>query len=227
MNKQQSRQVTMMSTVIAHLESKPTVWQASPLIAEEFTSLKSVVNTILSEEYNQVQRNPKGLTKVKNGQLDFMCNLTVQLIAKIRPYARRTKNMVLLQAIDYSYTGLRRPKGASSVSRCQLVLDKAKEHLSDLGIYNVSQAQLDELQAAIDKYKPLVAHRNTVGDARATATTNISTLMGQAKIHLLNLDDLIPSQLSESDFISTYKQCKKITNSRTRKTKPPEVPAAV
>ncbi len=107
------------------------------------------------------------------------------------------------------------------------MLDKAKEHLSDLGIYNVTQAQLDELQAAIDKYKPLVAQRNTVGDSRATATTNITTLMGQARIHLLNLDDLIPSQLSESDFISTYQQCKKITNSRTRKTKPPEPPAAV
>lgn len=226
MNKLQIRDMSLVGTVITHMHSNESIWKNNPLLSEEVTSLEEVYATVQTEGYHQIQRDAVGFTKVKNAQLALVSDLTYQLVQKVRPFARKTNNMVLLHAVDHSRSELRASKG-KGIGKCQLVLDSALEYIKELAPYKVTKKSLDELQEAIDKYKPMEAQRNHVEDFRKTATININSLLSKAKEHLKNLDDLIPSLISEQDFVTTYFECKKVDKIASRKSKSDTEPPAM
>lgn len=207
----------MYNTVIAQMDRTPAMWQENTLITYEISAFKNLVQTIANEGFKQTEKNPKGFTQDKDAQLEIMCGLTYQMLIKIRPYARKTKNNVLLQAVDHSMSDLKSGTTEATINRCQLVHDKGIEFLAALSPYQVTTEGLTELKAAIEKFKPMIAQRNNIGDERAAATQNLPNLFAQAREHLQSLDDLVESMIADQDFINTYFQARRITNPGSKK----------
>lgn len=202
----------MYNTVLANLDRNAAIWEENSLILAEVELFRNVAQTISNEGFKQTEKNPKGFTQDKDAQLELMCELTYELVIKIRPYARKIKNNVLLQAVDHSISDLKKGSAEAIINRCQLIHDKGQEFLAALSAYQVTAEGLAEVKASIEKFKPMIAHRNSIGDERAAATQNLPLLFSQAREHLQSLDDLIESQVGNKDFVNSYFQSRRITS---------------
>jgi hypothetical protein len=217
MNRIQKNTQEVYNTIVAHWESAPEIWESNALIKVQVNGFKLAVGNINNESYRQEERNAKGWTKAKEAHLDHLCTLAFAMVTRVRPFARINKNLILLQAVDYSFTDLRRPKSGTTINRCQIIHDRCKELLTELAPFKVTEAGLTELQKAIDDYTPMVNQRNIEEDERTTVTQSIPALFAEAREYLANLDDLVLSQLEDESFIATYFQAKKIRARATRK----------
>jgi hypothetical protein len=158
----------------------------------------------------QAERSTVGYTKDRNGQLHAMCDLAYGLLLKIRSYARISNNQVLLHAIDYSESHLRRGRETEVINRCQMIHDKGQEHQAALADFMVTPDVLAHLHTAIQNFSPLSAKRDIVLGERATATANIPSLIESVRNELLTLDDLIEGLVRDKDFVTTYIQVRQI-----------------
>lgn len=200
----------MFKAVLAHLDSKPAGWNTLPALAELVEQFRAFTNAMIQLGLTQSERNTMGYTLDKDAQLEDMCELTYQLLLKIRPYARKTKNNVLLQAVDYAPTSLRTGAESEIITRCQLIHNQATTHLAGLAAYMVTEAELNAVQAAIDTFKPLSGARDAISGERTTATANIPVMMNQAKETLASIDDLVEALVKDSPFVETYQQVRQV-----------------
>ncbi|QHT67260.1 hypothetical protein GXP67_11730 [Rhodocytophaga rosea] len=212
MNQKQLNVLTMCKAVLAHLDSKPAVWNGfSPLVSVVHNFRTSVL-ALHQQNMTQAERSTVGYTKDRNDQLNAMCDLAFNLLLKIRSYARITNNQVLLHAIDYSESHLRRGRETEVINRCQLIHDRGKEHLVALSDFVVTPDMLTQLQRAIDTFSPLSAKRDIILGERTTATANIPLLIENIRKELRTLDDLIAGLIADKDFVTTYGQVRQIVD---------------
>lgn len=210
MNQKQLNTLTMCKAVLAHLDSKPVVWNVFSPIVNVVHTFRSLVHDLHQQNMTQAERSTVGYTKDRNGQLQAMCDLAYNILLKIRSYARISNNQVLLHAIDYSESHLRRGRETEVINRCQLVHDKGQEYLTSLSDYMVTPQMLTQLQSAIHTFSPLSAKRDIILGERVTATANIPSLIENVRKELLTLDDLIAGLVTDKNFVTTYWQVRQI-----------------
>jgi hypothetical protein len=210
MTQKQLNTLTMCKAVLAHIDSKPAVWNNFAPIVAIVDNFRSTVEALSQQNMLQAERTTVGYTKDKDMQMTVMCNLTYQLLLKIRSYARIMNNQVLLYAINYSESQLQRGRETEVINRCQLIHDKGQEYLANLADFLVTPDLLSELQRAIDNFKPLSAKRDMVAGERITATANIPTLLKTVREELRKLDDLMAGLVTDKNFINTYTQVRYI-----------------
>jgi hypothetical protein len=212
MNQKQINFVNMTQAVLTHTESKPEVWNTIPPVATAVQELRTHVQAILQEGYTQAERQTTGHTGQKNAQFESLCDAAYSLMLKIRAYAKRQQNQVLLQAVGYSKSELCRKPEADVINRCQAIHDRGQENLSKLADYQVTKDGLKKFQAAILAYKPLTAKRDLVSSERNTATANIVELLDKARMILDEMDDLMEGVVTDTTFVHTYQQTRKTFN---------------
>lgn len=210
MNQKQLNTLTMCKAVLAHLDSKPGVWNVFSPLASVVHNFRTLVHNLHQQNMTQAERSTVGYTKDRNGQLHAMCDLAFNILLKIRSYARISNNQVLLHAIDYSESHLRRGRETEVINRCQLIHDKGQEYLAALGDYMITPQMLTQLQSAIDTFSPLSAKRDIILGERVTATANIPALIESVRKELMTLDDLIAGLVTDRDFVTTYVQVRQI-----------------
>ncbi|QHT67102.1 hypothetical protein GXP67_10795 [Rhodocytophaga rosea] len=210
MNQRQLNSLTMFKAVLAHLDTRPTLWNTSAPLTKVIFSLRTFVAALHQQSLTQAERTTVGYTQDKDGQMQHMCDLAYALLLKIRSYAKINNNKALLYAINYSESEIRRGPEIQIINRCQTIHNKGKEHFSDLKDFLVTEENLTELQEAIDTLKPLSAQRDSIASERVTATANISLLLEGARTEIDKLDDLIEGLIKDKNFVNTYKQARQI-----------------
>jgi len=200
----------MYKAVLAHLDSRPSLWNTSAPLTKVIFSLRTFVVTLHQQSLTQAERITVGYTQDKDGQMQNMCDLAYSLLLKIRSYAKINNNKALLYAINYSESEIRRGPEIQIINRCQTIHNKGEEYMADLTDFLVTDQQLTELQKAINGVKPLSAQRDAIASERATVTANISLLIEGARAEIDKLDDLIEGLILDKNFINTYRQARQI-----------------
>lgn len=210
MNQRQLNSLTMYKAVLAHLDTRPSLWNTSAPLTKVIFSLRTFVVALHQQSLTQAERTTVGYTQDKDGQMQHMCDLAYAMLLKIRSYAKISNNKALLYAINYSESEIRRGAETQIINRCQTIHNKGQEHLADLADFLVTKKDLSELQNTIDAVKPLSAQRDAIANERVTATANISMLIDGARAELDKLDDLIEGLIKDKNFINTYRQSRQI-----------------
>lgn len=210
MNQRQLNSITMYKAVLAHLDSRPSLWNTSAPLTKVVFALRTFVMALQQQSLTQAERSTVGYTQDKEGHMQYMCDLAYGLLLKIRSYAKINNNKALLYAINYSESEIRRGPETQIINRCQTIHNKCQENLADLTDFLVTKEELTALQDSIETVKPLSAQRDAIASERVTATANISVLIDGARAELDKLDDLIEGLIKDKNFVNTYRQSRQI-----------------
>ncbi|MDI9363464.1 MAG: hypothetical protein QM541_00835 [Flavobacterium sp.] len=206
MNRTQINLQNMHLVVVEYLNNNQTIVVSNPLVLEAANALKPVVASITATSLQRQSIDRRGYTASKNNALDNLFSIAADACLKARPYARKIKDAVLLKAIDHNFSDLHDTADNKGIALCNGIVAALQPHLSALQPYKVTQATLTEISNAITAATPKAAERDVVNAASIKGTADLHDLFKQAKAALLELDELIEGQLSDThkDFVDTY-----------------------
>ncbi|HEX3006453.1 MAG TPA: hypothetical protein VHO90_02435 [Bacteroidales bacterium] len=193
----------MAKAVISLYEKFLSLWTGNVAVEESVNKLKAYTAGVDSAAYEQVNKEPKGLTTDKNTHRKLIIALTLGIIAKIRPYAKRINNNELLQAVDYSESELVQVTEELCINRCSTVAAKGREYLTKLTAYKLTESDLVALETALEPFDSMIEKRDVTRGERESATEKIGVLVPLIRQELHILDDLTKSQMP-ADFQTTY-----------------------
>ncbi len=211
MNRRQENFFTMTRATIACMESERTTWESIPPVNNVMTNLSGLVNTVSTVDKSRNSLKTEGLTADKNQVFETMCQRALKLASKMKAYAKINSNNALLVAVDYTPTSLEAGSESATLTRCENILEKAREFAGSLAEYQVNDADLTALETSINDFKPLTAGRDLVADERVAKTTKISETLMKIRAQLDILDDLVEGIFDE-EFIDVYESARQITD---------------
>lgn len=132
--------LNMFRSVVALLESKPTEWSTLTPVVEVVNATKNILSQVDQTMKNQVAHNPVGYTQEKELRMEVMLKSSFKLASKLKAFAKRSNNQVLLAVVDHSATSVERESETEVIKRCQNIAKKAAEFLPLLTEYMVTQA---------------------------------------------------------------------------------------
>lgn len=223
MTKNQENRYSMYLVLQDFVEKNPTKVNALPRFMEFWTSFAYCITEIQTQRAVQ-EASKKGFAKEKD---KFKGQLVVQaasILKKLKAYAMVEENSVLESELKYTESELKRSADTILHDRCQLILERAKDHLPNLAAYQITQTMLDALAEAIAKYKQAIPNPRTGTVDRKAATTSLATCFDTADNLLRNKIDKLIDILHESDtaFYSKYLELRSIVNTSGRKKKKEE-----
>lgn len=204
MNQDQIITVKMAKAVISLFDKFIALWTGLLPITESVNKIKAYLTGIDTASQEQSEKTTKGITTDKNEQRKLMIALTLVVIAKIRPYAKRSNNNELLHQIDYAESELSQVKEDTCVKRCTTVLARGRELLTPLKDYKLTESELVALESAILPFENLNEKRDVTIGERMSATQKIEQLLPLLRAEFKILDDLVKGEMPE-DFQSDYK----------------------
>ncbi|WP_423147073.1 hypothetical protein [Rubrolithibacter danxiaensis] len=220
MNQRQLNSLSMYKAVAASFYQFSSAWNTIEPIVQIFNNFQNNIRNIEASGLSQQQNSTIGYTEQRELQQTKLIELTFSLALKLTSYAKVTKNPVLEKRVNFSRSAFVRMKEEMLVYTCQDILGLGYQHQEQVVAYQVTQQILEELQSAINAYKPLTAQRDKVGDMRSVITKTLNTLFKEARNNLDLLDSLVEGLSASKAFIDTYKQARKI-NDRGGKVKTP------
>ena len=229
MTQNQLNVLTMYDAVLEYLDENNGIWTAIVPIQEKVTELSGTVETIHSKSQDQQAKSPTGFTAAKNAAMDTMVQQAYKMALKVKGYAKKAGDAVLLQSVDYNLHDLENGSEKEVINRCTIIVNAAQENLASLADYKVTTEAIAALATAINEAKPKTAQRDAVSGEKHSITLNIPSLFSQAREEVLDLDDLIKALIDDEqhDFINGYFGVRNINNrgERTKKDVPqPPVP---
>ncbi|WP_423148114.1 hypothetical protein [Rubrolithibacter danxiaensis] len=180
-------------------------WSGIEPIVQTFNKFQNNIRDIENSGLNQLQNNPAGYTDQRELQRKKLTEMAYSLSLKLKAFAKVKQNPVLEKAVDFSKSDFNKMKEEALVYTSQDILGLGFQHQAEAAAYQVSPQQLDELQTAINDFKPLTAQRDKVGDIRSVATKTLATLFKDARTNLGLLDTMVEGLSADKTFIGAYK----------------------
>ncbi len=206
----------MHLSVLSHFDKFPASWNQLAPLTPIVDGLRQNVTDILAQSQLQAHYETVGYTKRKDVHMDQILERSYQLGLKLRAYAKVTTDHVLLQAVNFSNTKLRRGSAQLVLQRCQRIVQHARSHLAELANYQVTEAEVAAVEQMLTTTEPMTPARNVISGERKTATSSIPELIAQARQNLDMLDDLVESMVTDVAFVDTYFNVRRITNRTAR-----------
>lgn len=206
MTQRQINEANMISGINTHFAERLAAWNTKPVIVQSVNTLKSTSDALDLKMKTQNDLSSLDLGGQKDYYKNSMCESGIQVVIRVRPYAKRTNNVELLKAIDFSETSIAQGSGAEVAKRCETIASKAAEVLVAAKDFGLTQANIDALKKAIADYDKYTDKKTTTTGNLSTATATIPTLIKAAKEELKILDDLVPALVTDKEFIDTYFQ---------------------
>ncbi len=230
MNQKQINHLNMYEGVLAHFDLNTLLWQSKSPLVKSINVLRAIILILRGSVTIQQENTTSGYTAKKNAALDKILIATLQVVLQVKNYAADIEDWVLHAIVDFTESSLCAGPEKEVISRCGLIVKKAKEHIADLtaGGYEVNDADLTILLADIEAEKKLSAERDVVGATRSGTTANVPKVIVKATAELKKLDDLVKSMIKDEAFVSTYTVLRFLNNRRGGHGggDEPEIPAA-
>ncbi|WP_298738009.1 hypothetical protein [uncultured Chitinophaga sp.] len=204
MTRRQLNLLDMYQAVLSHLDKFPGTWNQLTPVTPIVDNLRTIVAEMLTQSQLQAQCNPTGYTKRKDAHMFEIVERAFQLSLKLRSYAKFNNDHVLMAAVDLAYSTLARGPQQLVFQRCQRIAQHARDHLSELAAYQVTEEEVTMLEAQLNTTEPMTPARNVILGARKTATGSIPALVTRARKALDALDDLVEGMIDDAMFVSTY-----------------------
>lgn len=209
MNKKQFSFVSMTKGVLVHFGENESAWGELEVVREVVEEISAQVALVENPSQKQ-EEGTSAHTANKDALFDTMIDKVFKLKLKLTSYARHKKDLFLLQSIDYSKSALESGSEAEAVVRCKFVLQKAKDNFDKLGLYKVTQPELDEVAKAIAEFEKAPALRNIVGSEAKTATATIEAIVEQLRDNFDTLDDFTYGLIEDPHFVAMYRNLRQI-----------------
>ena len=191
-----------------------------PAFSNAFGEFNAKIAAI-KEAMEVQQAKITGISKDKEELRDELIGKTLKISRAIIAYAENESNRTLQDKVNFTPSSLKYERDTVASQNCQLIKDEAEKVVADLLDYGIVQADLDELQTAIDNYQGAIPTPRQAIRARRDATASLVQLIAEADIVLLKKMDMLMEQFKEAEpgFHEAFKGGKLIVNSGKRDTR--------
>ena len=216
MLKFQIDQYDMMLSTENHLNVNAALFAANlPLVASK-TLLSSQIDGLAAQIATQLI-NPTGVTVEKDNLRAALQDQTFVLGAACCSYATATANPDLYNRCRYTKSDLLHLRDAELIGICTNMHADVTAHAAALLPYSVSAGMITAYQASLTAFAAAISNPAEAIARRTTATAQIADLLPEiAEMMSTRLDnDIVSMTSTQPDFVSTYYNVRKITDSPT------------
>jgi hypothetical protein len=122
----------MYNAVLQYLDEHADTWSDITPVTEKQAELRATVNSINNKSEEQQEKSTEGYTASKNAAMDTMVNLAYKMALKIKGYAKKAGDKVLLQSVDFSMSDLESGPVTEVINRCRIIAAAAQKNLASL-----------------------------------------------------------------------------------------------
>lgn len=197
-----------VKTVIA---ANNTAWTGLPAFVSAFDTYTSKVALLELHAYNQ-KMALVGVSAVKRAKRELIAERTLALSSSLTAFAVITNDVELINQMKISKWSIIKGEGQHALQLVDIVLNKANEHLGELGDFGIDQTVVDDFQTLRDEFEiQLTAPRSAIVE-RKTLTGQILVLQRDIDALLkLQLDQLMEFLREENpQFFAAYKNARVI-----------------
>ena len=226
MNTELTNRVTMLKTTSRYMAEHRAVWNTMAPLQTAMTELDAKIAEI--DAAARKHETPNGATADKAGARDNLEDATFLLCEALGVLAHDSGDNDLVALTRVTRTLLDRMGAEELSNRATAMLTQANAHKTELVAYQVTQANIDELSAALTGFNQAKAGPRTATAERAALTESLPKLVKEATDILKNRIDRLVSLFSRTnpDFVAGYESARVIVDRvATHKTKPAAVPA--
>lgn len=214
----QEAKLNMYDVVVLKCDENPLIINANKALGLALADFKTLIANIKSAA-QLTSAVLTGIAALKQFSKAEVSEIASVIAGQIFAYASKNQNLQLKAEVDFSETDIRRMKDGEVVLRCQKIHDLGVENLAALDDYGVTAAKLADLQTAINSYAQSAPKPRAAITDRATLKANIRQYFKDADTLLKEqIDKLVEPLAGEfPDFVSTYKNARKIVDPKTFK----------
>lgn len=211
MNSVQRSVLAMSLVTIDYLNSvEPSIISGIPLFDSYYLPFKENVTMLNSELVSQMI-NRKGYAVDKKDIKEKMCLLGDAISDSVVAYAVNINDSVLEGEMTFTFSELHRFGDAECFAANQLIYDKAKAKLDNLGTYGVDGVMMDKYLGLIHDYQLATPVPKNQIINKKMATEEIKDLFKANTVYLNKMDKLVKVlKLSNPDFVMHYFASRKL-----------------
>jgi hypothetical protein len=224
MNTQLSNKVTMGRTVSAYMAEHNAVWNTMTPLQAAMTEVDGKLEeiTIAAGQHE----TPQGATADKAEARDALEEVLFLMCEALGVLAHNSGDNDLAALTDVTATSLDRMRGEELSHRGAAVLAQANAHKTELQPLQVTQANIDELTAALAAFNAAKTGPRTATAERTALTKSLPKLVRELLDILRKKVDRMVSlfRRTDPDFVAGYEAARVIIDrAATHKTKPAPV----
>ena len=208
----------MFVTVLDFLVSNLTKLTFAPALAGYVTALQGMLTGIGELEQAQLARS-KGVTKSKESLKEQVITQLLDIIRRANAYAISSANLVLQDAVKYSYTQLDSMPQNNLVSVAKLMVTTCTKYITEMAGYGLTQPMLDDIAPLLVEYENALPAPKRVIAARKTATEALRIAFAEFDEELKKVDAMMKI-ISDSDpqFFNEYTNVRVIVDLKGKST---------
>ena len=224
MDTKQTNRVTMFKTVDSYLDDNNSVWSGMEPMQAAVAKFKARIIAI--DRAAQVQETPSGAADDKEAARDALEDVLFLMCEALAVLAHTGNDHDLLALVALRPSTLQRFDDEELSNRAATVLAEANARKTALAALNVSQANLDELTQALERFNSSKANPRTATAARAVQTQSLAGQIRETNGILRNEMDRLVNLFvrTNPDFVAGYKSARVIVDRGVRHTKTTQPP---
>jgi len=200
--------LNMVHSVLDTIKKNQSIWTAESAIVKEVIAIEHDYNLILGN-LNLDSRLDSGIRyDTLNDDLNSIVRATIKLCRRMYLYARHHNDEIIMKLVDHSESTLTNGSERVVIRRCHRILSRAEWMLYYLKPYKVSAIQLKKLHELIDDYGQHHGDQSKTEIRNFAHKPNVSHQITELKERLNILDELIDGLITNSKFISEYRNSK-------------------
>jgi hypothetical protein len=222
MDNTQTNRVNMFKTVAAQLDSNNSIWNGMVPLAAAVTLFKVKIEAI--DNSAQKQTTPSGASEDKESARDRLEDVLFLICEALGVLAHNSSDHDLSVLTDVTPSTLQRFDAEGLSNRAATIAAEATARKPALVTLQVTQANLDELDDALQRFNQTKVKPRSATSERTVQTQSLSTLVREASGILRDQIDRMVSlfRRSHPEFVAEYRSARVIVNRAAshRTTKP-------
>lgn len=216
--------IDMYKTVSAYLAEKNSVWGSMTPLATAVGTLNDGIAALDATAQNQ--ETPSGATVDKAGARDALEDVLFLMCEALGVLAHTSSDNDLFALTDVTPTTLDRMDGEELSNRAARVLAAANDKKTDLARFQVTQANIDELDTALQTFNSVKTSPRARTAERKAQTQSLARQNRDLKKHLRNQIDPMVNlfRRTNPDFVAGYRAARVIIDRPATRTAAPTTP---
>lgn len=216
MNTKQTNQVTMLKTVDSVLDDHNSVWTGMAQMQTAVTGYKAKLISI--DRTAQLQETPSGAGDEKEDAREALEDDLFLMCEALAVLAHTTNDLELLALAAVRRSDLDKFDDEELSNRAATVLTEGNARKTALAGLNVTQANLDELTQALQRFNTTKTNPREATAARKAQTGSLASLIREAIAILRNQIDRMMNLFSRTnpDFVAEYRAARVIIDRGVR-----------
>lgn len=218
MDRVQTNRVTMYKTVAGYLDESNEVWNGMAPFAEALVQFKDKLQAIDATAQRQ-ETSMHGASGDRAEARDALEDVLFLICEALGVLAHRSGDNELGDLAHLTPTGIARLDNEELSHRATTVLESANEKKTELAAFHVTQANLDELNNALQTFDAAKARPRSAVVERSVQTESLGTLMQDAVNILRDEIDRLVNLFRRIDpeFVKGYRRARVIVDRTGRR----------